>query len=252
MTTQGSCNWYAQTLINASKHAAPDVQKQYIINLVDNFRIGDSETYRESLKLWLRDNRPAVETIFRFVEPYRDPAGLRAEFEGLSAIVDKEKTEQLVAVSRNASKIVRRLPWCGLNEENDGKGPFEKEMFNEADLTSIYTIAYCSSIIFPRIILPNYNDIRQSTGSKSVMFAKSMMHDVPASDADCIQPSEKQTYLKHKPHAFYLWVVFHELLGHGTGKLEAEDSSGKFNFDHKTPPFDPIAQKPIRTWYKPG
>ena len=173
-------------------------------------------------------------------------------FEGLSAIVDKEKTEQLGTLSRIASKFVRRLPWCRLSEENNGKSPFEKETFQEAGFTSIHTTAYCSSIIFPGINLPNYNDIRPSTGSKSVMIADSMMHDMPASDADCIQSSEKQTYLKHKPHAFYLSVVYHELLGHGTGKLQAEDSSGKFNFDQNNPPLDPIAQKPIKTWYKPG
>ena len=147
-------------LINASKHAATDVQKQYIIKLIDSFRSGDLETYRDSLKLWLRDNRPAVETIFGFIEPYRDPAGIRAEFEGLSAIADKQRTEQLVAVYGNASKFVRRLPWCGLSEGNDGKGPFEKKTSKEADFTSIHTVAYCSSIIFPGINLPNYNDIR--------------------------------------------------------------------------------------------
>jgi dipeptidyl-peptidase III len=51
---------------------------------------------------------------------------------------------------------------------------------------------------------------------------------------------------------FYLLVVFHELLGHGTGKLLMEYESGKFNFDIQNPPISLLTQKPIKSWYRPS
>jgi dipeptidyl-peptidase-3 len=70
--------------------------------------------------------------------------------------------------------------------------------------------------------------------------------------ASCLDPSEVPRFLKHREHAFYLWVVFHELLGHGTGKLFLEDQSGGFNFDPKDLPTNPLTGKPICSWYKYG
>jgi len=70
--------------------------------------------------------------------------------------------------------------------------------------------------------------------------------------ASCLNSAEVPNFLKHREHAFYLWVVFHELLGHGTGKLLVENQSGGFNFDSKNPPINPLTGKPINSWYKHG
>ncbi len=42
------------------------------------------------------------------------------------------------------------------------------------------------------------------------------------------------------------------ILGHGSGKLLAEEKPGAFNFDSKNPPLSPVTGKPITCWYKPG
>jgi dipeptidyl-peptidase-3 len=67
-----------------------------------------------------------------------------------------------------------------------------------------------------------------------------------------VDSHEAELFQKHKYPAYYWWVVFHELLGHGTGKLMVEESDGKFNFDIEKPPIDPITNTPITSWYKPG
>lgn len=67
-----------------------------------------------------------------------------------------------------------------------------------------------------------------------------------------IDDSEVEVFRKHKHPAYYWWVVLHELLGHGTGKMMIEEATNKFNFDSKNPPINPLDGKPIRTWYKPG
>lgn len=86
------------------------------------------------------------------------------------------------------------------------------------------------------------------------MITNSMTAGIPkeGGGANCVHASEAAQFLNHKSKAFYLWVVFHELFGHGTGKLLAEDSAGSFNFDAQNPPINPLNGKPIDTWYRPG
>lgn len=79
------------------------------------------------------------------------------------------------------------------------------------------------------------------------MVAESQTKQYPFIDA-----SEAEQFKKHKFPAYYWWVVLHELLGHGTGRMMVESIDGKFNFDIKNPPVNPITGEPIMCWYKPG
>ena len=79
------------------------------------------------------------------------------------------------------------------------------------------------------------------------MVAESQAKQYPFIDA-----SEAEQFQKNKFPAYYLWVVLHELLGHGTGRMMVETKDGSFNFDVKNPPLNPITGKPITRWYGPG
>lgn len=67
-----------------------------------------------------------------------------------------------------------------------------------------------------------------------------------------VDDAEAESFQKHRYHALYMWVVIHELLGHGTGKMMMEEPRGKYNFDAEGPPVDLLTGKPITSWYKPG
>ena len=240
------------SLGEASLYAANPIQETFLDQYRRSFHTGDLGIYKESQKTWVQDTNPSVENIFGFVEPYRDPYGIRAEFEGLVAISDREETKLLTKLVAESSKFIRRLPWATGRSDNDGKGPFEKSLFEPPDFTSIHALAYCSSIIFPGINLPNYNDIRQQHGFKNVIIANRMNAE---SDETQVSPfvgvSEAAAFQKHKYAAYYIWVVLHELLGHGTGKLMTEED-GEFNFDIKSPPINPLNKRPIDSWYRSG
>jgi len=79
------------------------------------------------------------------------------------------------------------------------------------------------------------------------MAAQSQTAQYPFIDA-----SEAEQFSKHKFPAYYWWVVLHELLGHGTGKMLVESELGKFNFDIEHPPTNPLTGGPITSWYKLG
>ncbi|OAQ70564.1 dipeptidyl peptidase III [Pochonia chlamydosporia 170] len=237
-------------LTEASKHSANDLQKEVLRAYGESFRTGSLDTYRQSQRLWVQDKAPRVENIFGFVEPYRDPLGIRAEFEAVVAIADDSETRLLAKLVDNSAKFIRRLPWA--TPENDGKGPFEKSLFEPPDFSSIHALAYCSSIIFPGINLPNYNDIRQEDGFKNVIIANRMAVESQAEQYPFIEDSEAKQFKKRKFPAYYWWVVLHELFGHGTGRMMVESVDGTFNFDVKNPPVNPLTGNPISSWYKPG
>lgn len=66
-------------LTQAAKFAANDTQVNFLRKYEESFQTGSLNTYRESQRIWDRDEAPRVENIFRFVEPYRDPHGIRSE-----------------------------------------------------------------------------------------------------------------------------------------------------------------------------
>lgn len=67
-----------------------------------------------------------------------------------------------------------------------------------------------------------------------------------------VDDSEALAFQEHKFATYYLWVVLHELLGHGTGKMMRQDSQDIYNFDPGNPPTNPLTGKPISCWYRPG
>ncbi|KAI4120527.1 MAG: hypothetical protein LQ338_006955 [Usnochroma carphineum] len=240
------------SLEQASHYAATPAQQTFLKQYQQSFQTGDLELYKESQKTWIKDCAPVVENSFGFVEPYRDPFGARAEFEGIVAISDREETKVLTRLVEESAKFIKRLPWAKGCSENDGKGPFEKTLFEPPGFSSVHSLAYCSSIIFPGINLPNYNDIRQECGFKNVIIANRMSAESNEADVSpFVDPAEAQTFQKHKYPAYYIWVVLHELLGHGTGKLLSEED-GTYNFDIKDPPINRLTGVPVDSWYRRG
>lgn len=132
-------------LTKAAENATNDTQRKFLQQYIESFRTGDLEVYRDSQRTWISDKAPRVENIFGFVEPYRDPYGIRAEFEGLVAIADPHETSLLSRLVSQSDKFIRRLPWA--SPENNGKGLFEKALFEPPDFSSIHgRLATCSPI----------------------------------------------------------------------------------------------------------
>ena len=125
----------------AVKFVANPLQGDVIRQYQKSFRTGDMEAFKESQRLWVKDIGPSIETQFGFVEPYRDPYGTRAEFEGLVAFVDAEETKILSNLVDNSAKYIRQLPWAVNCTDNDGKGPFEKDLFEPPDFTSLQSMS---------------------------------------------------------------------------------------------------------------
>lgn len=67
----------------AGLSAANDTQKGMMDEYAKSFGTGSLNAYKEAQKLWVKDLGPMVESNLGFVESYRDPAGVRSEWEGM-------------------------------------------------------------------------------------------------------------------------------------------------------------------------
>ncbi|KAH9219625.1 peptidase family M49-domain-containing protein [Leptodontidium sp. 2 PMI_412] len=214
-------------LEQAKKYAANDKQSKFLSDYIKSFRTGSLDAFRESQKSWVTDISPAVENLMGFVEPYRDPQGIRAKWEGVICISDPDETMKLKQFVERSSDFIRALPWAvpGINE---GKCPFGKTLFEAPDFTSVHALAFCASMVFEAANLPNaskfpYNDIRETCGFKNVVIANRMdANHNPASPCHYIHETEKKQF-KECTHLV-----------------------------RKNPPISPLTNSPIETWYKKG
>ncbi|KAJ4296696.1 hypothetical protein N0V90_006744 [Kalmusia sp. IMI 367209] len=233
----------AHHIAEAKKYAANETEAKMMDEYEKSFTTGSLEAYKESQRYWIKDKGPEVESDIGFVETYRDPHGIRGEWEGFVATVNKERTQAFSKLVESAPKLIPLLPW---------KSEFEKDVFLSPDFTSLEVLTFAGSGIPAGINIPNYDDIRQNIGFKNVSLGNILSAKAPNEAVPFIKDSDVEIFQKYRDPAFEVQVGLHELLGHGCGKLLQETAPGEYNFDIKNPPVSPLSGQPIKTYYKPG
>ncbi|TFK54893.1 dipeptidyl-peptidase III [Heliocybe sulcata] len=238
----------AKALSEARKYAANENQQKMLEGYIRSFESGSIEEHKKASESWVKDVGPVVESYIGFIETYVDPYGGRAEWEGFTAIVDKQLSAKYETLVNNASELIKVLPW----------GPdFEVDVFRKPDFTALEVLSFATGGIPAGINIPNYYEIRESVGFKNVSLANILAAKAPSKypllheELTFIHPTDTDLYNAWDSRAFELQVANHELLGHGSGKLFKEEAGGKRNFDADKI-INPLTGKPITSWYKPG
>lgn len=232
-----------ENIKKAAENGDNQTQKDMYNAYAKSFGTGSLLAFKDSQRYWIRDKGPAVESNIGFIETYRDPAGVRGEWEGFAAVVNLERTKAFGNLVTAAPELIPKLPWSK---------DFEKDNFLAPDFTSLEVLTFAGSGIPAGINIPNYDDIRQTEGFKNVSLGNVLSAKAPNEKIPFIAEEDLEIYRKYRDEAFEVQVGLHELTGHGCGKLLQETSSGVYNFDKSNPPVSPITNKPVTTWYKPG
>lgn len=223
----------------AKKYVANDTQKRMIESYIESFETGSMNAHKQSQVEWVKDLGPNVETNIGFIETYRDPLGVRGEWEGLVAMVNRDRTAKFADLVENAGQFINQLPW---------DKALEKDTFTPPDFTSLEVLTFAGLGVPAGINIPNYDDVRLNVGFKNVSLGNVLSANPKNPKKEEVitfmEPELQESFRKWRDEAFEVQVGLHELLGHGTGKLLQEVEPGKFNFDR-----DAVDYK---SWYGPN
>ncbi|TNJ28754.1 Dipeptidyl-peptidase III [Giardia muris] len=228
------CKW----LEKAIPHAESEGRRTMLAALIEHYRTGDCNTHKRYSELWVQDRDAVVETYQGFIENYRDPAGVRAEYEGFVACVDPEISLTLKKLVEAADKLIPKLPY---------PRAFERDRFIPPVYNAINVLVFLNSFSPIGINIPNYDDVRRDTGFKNVS-----LYNVTKQTAamrvmrDFIPAHMQADYACLCSDALFIHVALHELFGHGTTKLLHEKDI-EVGIDD---PLNPGTK--VSTFYKPN
>ena len=126
----------AAALQGAEAHCANKLERSMHKEYIKSFQTGSMNAHVESQRHWIHDKGPDVECNIGFIETYRDPHGIRGEWEGFVAMVNKERTRAFGELVASAPQQIPKLPW---------PKEFEKDQFMSPDFTSLEVLSFAGS-----------------------------------------------------------------------------------------------------------
>ena len=185
---------------------------------------------------------PVVEYNLGWIETYVDTQGVRAYYEGIVTLQNKDESTKLGKLVDKADYFISQLPW----DKN-----FENEKFKKPDFASLDIVGFPTTLLFDGINLPNYLDIHDKEGFKNLILANAVDKYDEQFLANIIKQEDVNIFQKYDFNVNMFNTCLHELYGHGSGKLFYIDKLGKFNFDIENT-INPLTNEKIKKYYNPG
>ncbi len=209
-------------LAKAQKVADPQ-QAEVIGDLIRFYQTGDFNDWLKFGEHWVK-NDATVDFANGFIEVYRDARGRKGSSQAFVSVTDKALTEAMVKLASNAEYFEAHAPW-------DAK--YKKTNFTPPTVKAIETIVETGDFHVNTIgdNLPNENEIREKFGTKNFLFTGSSRAFDAASGHKMIEefgatPEIIARNIKYGQEAEELHTAMHEVIGHGSGKLNPKFKGG--------------------------
>jgi dipeptidyl-peptidase III len=172
---------------------------------------------------WVQNN-PSVDFANGFIEVYRDARAAKGTSQSFVTITDEKLNQLMVKLASNAQYFEDHAPWLPQYKKQGVKPPLAK-----AVETVIETGDFHVSTVGDN--LPNENEIREKYGSKSFLFTGSSRTLRQGTGEGPLEefaasPEEIAICRKYGEEASDMMTALHEVIGHGSGKLNPKLQGG--------------------------
>jgi dipeptidyl-peptidase-3 len=196
--------------------SASDSQKRVFKGLIRYYETGDPADWRQFNIDWVRDDSRIYFTN-GFIEVYKDPRGIKGASQAYVTVVDERLNKLMQEFAAQAAYFEQRAPWADRYKMENPHPPLATAV--EA---LIETGDYEVSTIGEN--LPNEAEIHDKYGSKSFIFTGSTRAFASATGNRVTQEfaasgEEIERAKKYRNLADDLLTAMHEVLGHGSGKM---------------------------------
>jgi dipeptidyl-peptidase-3 len=191
-------------------------QKKVLNDLIRYYQTGDPADWRQFNIDWVVDDS-RVDFTHGFIEVYKDARGIKGAAQAYVTVLDEKLDKLMKDFVANAAYFEQRAPWADQYKLENPQPPLAKavEMLIETADFDVSTIGEN---------LPNEAEIHHHYGSKSFIFTSSMRALATATGEKVTEEfaysaEEIERARKYRALAENLFTAMHEILGHGSGKM---------------------------------
>ena len=214
---------YAEYLAKANSYLekaaalAEPAQAQAIRDLIRFYQTGDPQDWIRFGVDWVQNNA-AVDFDNGFIEVYRDARGAKGSSQSFVTVIDNRVNSLMVKIAANAQYFEDHAPWAPQYKKQGVKPPLAKAVESLIETGDFHVTTVGDN-------LPNEDEIHQKYGSKSFLFtgttrAFSRATGNSALEEFAASAEEINVCKKYGDEAEDLLTALHEIIGHGSGKLD--------------------------------
>jgi dipeptidyl-peptidase-3 len=213
---------YAEYLAKANSYfekaaeKADPAQAQVIRDLIRFYQAGDPRDWIHFGVDWVQNNA-AVDFDNGFIEVYRDARGLKGSSQAFVTVTDNRVNSMMAKIGAAAQYFEDRAPWPQLYKKQGVKPPLARAVEALIETGDFHVTTVGDN-------LPNEDEIHEKYGSKSFLFtgtsrAFSHAEGTRAIEEFAASKDEVDIVRKYGDEAEDLMTALHEIIGHGSGKL---------------------------------
>jgi dipeptidyl-peptidase-3 len=205
--------------LEAAAALAPAPTRRALEALVRFYRTGEDADRRAFDVAWVADHDSAVDTINGFTEVYLDARGVKGAWEAIVFYVNPAKTARVRRIVDAAQWFEDRMPWDPAWRRTQVTGV-------SARVVDVVVETGDAGPMTPiGINLPNDDAVREEHGSKSVSLANIVEAYEKSQPPEFRREfswdaAEAARAERWGPLAGELTTDLHEILGHGSGRVE--------------------------------
>jgi len=207
----------ANSYLERAAAIAEPAQAQVIRDLIRFYQTGDPKDWIQFGVDWVQNN-PPIDFDNGFIEIYRDARGAKGSSQSFVTVTDQRVNALMLKVAANAQYFEDHAPWLPQYKKQGVKPPLAKAVEALIETGDFHVTTVGDN-------LPNENEIHEKYGSKSFLFtgsSRALTHAAGFGALEEFAASREEVDIckKYGDEAEDLMVALHEIIGHGSGKLD--------------------------------